>query len=201
MLKKIVASGKEITPSKIVCVGRNYVDHIHELGNDVPDEMVLFIKPNSSIGCQFPESIEDIHYECELCFLVKDGSFSHVGVGLDLTKRRVQKILKEKGLPWERAKAFDGSALFSEFVKFNPETQNLMFGLSINGELTQQGDVHLMVHKPQDILREITSFMSLEDGDVVMTGTPKGVGSVNITDSFNAFLYDGDKLLIEKSWN
>ena len=123
-MNQVLYDGLPITPSKIVCVGRNYVEHIQELNNDVPDQMVLFIKPNSAISptlrCYHQEPL---HYETELCFMVVDGAFKAASVGLDLTKRQLQSQLKIKGLPWERAKGFDGSALFSEFVSIPQESE------------------------------------------------------------------------------
>src|SRR6187401_2848464 len=113
----IKVDGVSVYPSKILCVGRNYVAHIRELGNDVPDTMVVFNKPNSAITGTLRSRIGDeaLHYEGELAFAVKKGKLVAVGFGLDLTRRGLQTALKEKGLPWERAKAFDGAALFSEF--------------------------------------------------------------------------------------
>ncbi|MGL5358272.1 MAG: fumarylacetoacetate hydrolase family protein, partial [Shewanella sp.] len=112
------AADNAIYPTKIVCIGRNYVDHIHELGNEIPEDMVVFVKPNSAITTQLHSQHqgEALHYEAELCFLFQGGRFSHVAVGLDLTKRALQNQLKAKGLPWERAKAFDGAALLSPFI-------------------------------------------------------------------------------------
>jgi 2-keto-4-pentenoate hydratase/2-oxohepta-3-ene-1,7-dioic acid hydratase in catechol pathway len=200
-----------ITPSKILCIGRNYVDHIHELANEVPDQMVVFFKPNSAITAVLKSHhLNDIlHYEAELCFLYQSGEFSSVALGLDLTKRAVQSQLKAKGLPWERAKSFDGSAVFSDFIAIEKEQMdNLSLTLSINGELTQQGGVPLMMIKPAEILKELTQFVSLEDGDIVMTGTPKGVGVINSKDTFvgSVLLSEGvdtnttPKELISKKW-
>ncbi|MDG1121177.1 MAG: fumarylacetoacetate hydrolase family protein, partial [Glaciecola sp.] len=116
-MQQIRVEGQSVTPSKIVCIGRNYVDHINELGNEMPTEPVIFIKPNSAITDTITFDLqEDIHYEAELTFVVQGGALSGVGIGLDLTKRAVQSQLKAKGLPWERAKAFDGSAVLSDFV-------------------------------------------------------------------------------------
>jgi 2-keto-4-pentenoate hydratase/2-oxohepta-3-ene-1,7-dioic acid hydratase in catechol pathway len=180
-------SPQRITPSKVVCIGRNYVDHIKELANEMPDEMVVFLKPNSAISTVlFSHHNEDVlHYEAELSFLYQAGCFSAVAFGLDLTKREVQGMLKAKGLPWERAKAFDCSAVFSDFVSIEQkDISQLSLSLNINTELKQQGGVNLMMVKPDDILKELQSFISLEDGDIVMTGTPKGVGVINKTDDF-----------------
>ncbi|PKI13918.1 fumarylacetoacetate hydrolase family protein [Colwellia sp. 12G3] len=180
-------TSQEVTPSKIVCIGRNYVDHIKELANEIPDEMVVFIKPNSAISSTLLAKHNDdvLHYEAELSFLYQGGKFTAVALGLDLTKREVQGTLKAKGLPWERAKAFDKSAVFSDFISIEQENiQQLNLSLMINNELKQLGGVNLMMAKPDDILTELQTFLSLEDGDIVMTGTPKGVGVITPSDNF-----------------
>jgi 2-keto-4-pentenoate hydratase/2-oxohepta-3-ene-1,7-dioic acid hydratase in catechol pathway len=179
-----------VTPSKIVCIGRNYVDHIYELGNDIPDDMVVFLKPNSAITDTLRSELDEtLHYEAELCFMVKDGQFSAVGVGLDMTKRELQGKLKKQGLPWERSKAFDGSALFSEFVPMTGDPQDWCFQLSIDNVLTQLGHQQLMTYQPKAMFAAISEFMSLNDGDIVMTGTPKGVGAVCTNTSFEISLW------------
>ncbi|MCG9711622.1 fumarylacetoacetate hydrolase family protein [Shewanella insulae] len=192
---------QQVTPSKIVCVGRNYVEHIKELNNEMPEEMVLFVKPNSAISeTLLSTDQEPLHYEAELCFLVKAGRFEGVGVGLDLTKRQLQSRLKTKGLPWERAKSFDGAALFSEFVPFDGDLDSFSFRLIVDGELRQQGDVALMLNSPEAMLAEIASFMTLEDGDILMTGTPKGVGQIAKGERFTLELYQGERQLVSQSW-
>ncbi|GAA0790294.1 MULTISPECIES: fumarylacetoacetate hydrolase family protein [Pseudomonadati] len=186
----------QVTPSKIICIGRNYVEHIHELGNDIPDEMVVFIKPNSAINNQL-NSVhlqQALHYEAELCFVVENGLFTAVGLGLDLTKRQLQSQLKSKALPWERAKAFNGSAVFTDFLSIkdvNPQNGNWSFSLTIDGQLTQLGHSQLMIYSPSDILADISDFLSLENGDIVMTGTPKGVGEVSSGRVFELTLWHG----------
>jgi 2-keto-4-pentenoate hydratase/2-oxohepta-3-ene-1,7-dioic acid hydratase in catechol pathway len=185
-----------LTPSKVICIGRNYVDHIKELANEIPDEMVVFLKPNSAINNVLTAKHNDdvLHYEAELSFLYQGGKFTAVGLGLDLTKREVQGKLKAKGLPWERAKAFDNSAIFSDFVSIEQEgIQRLNLSLMINDAPKQQGSVNLMMTKPADILRELQTFMSLEDGDIVMTGTPKGVGVIGKNDNFTGQVYLSQK--------
>lgn len=190
-----------ITPSKVVCIGRNYVDHIHELGNEIPEEMVVFIKPNSAISTELSSfHQEQLHYEGELCFLVKNKAFVAVGFGLDLTKRTLQSNLKSKGLPWERAKAFNGSAVFSEFVAIDDISEQFTLELDINSDLIQHGGVELMLYKPSDILAELTTFLELQDGDIVMTGTPKGVGLVNQGDRFTARVLLSNQPLLNASW-
>ncbi|MAG76785.1 MAG: 2-keto-4-pentenoate hydratase [Colwelliaceae bacterium] len=199
-MKSIKFNGKEIQPSKVVCVGRNYVEHIKELNNEMPTEPVIFIKPNSAISNNLhTNETEEIHYEGEICFLINNGQIQGVGFGLDLTKRKVQSTLKNKGLPWERAKAFDKSAVFSEFVDCG-ELQSYRMELYINNELIQVANYDLMIHKPDALLNDITQFLTLEDGDIIMTGTPKGVGVVKLGDKFTAKLFSNDNLIIESSW-
>ncbi|WP_144214622.1 fumarylacetoacetate hydrolase family protein [Shewanella donghaensis] len=185
-----------VTPSKVVCIGRNYVDHIKELGNEVPSDMVVFLKPNSAIAEELIAfHQEPIHYETELCFLIKDGEYSAVGIGLDLTKRAMQSLLKQQQLPWERAKAFNGSAVFSDFIPLNlldkKASSHWCFELSINGKVIQVGHSDLMMYSAETIKKSVAEFISLEDGDIIMTGTPKGVGVVNEGDVFKVRLWTG----------
>ena len=201
MPNPVIVDGQEIIPSKVICIGRNYVEHIHELGNEMPTDMVVFIKPNSSISNQLHSfHQETLHYEGELCFVYEQGRFSAVGFGLDLTKRGLQSELKEKRLPWERAKAFDGSAVFSEFSKIKTIDDSFTLELMIDNTVVQQGGVSLMMYKPEEILNELQKFMTLEDGDVVMTGTPKGVGEVIAGEVFEGRVYGDDQLLARGSW-
>ena len=205
-MNKISVGNRKITPSKIVCVGRNYVAHIEELNNEIPQEIVFFLKPNSALSeelhsfHQVPFHQEPLHYEAELCFLYEDGRFSAVGLGLDITKRALQSQLKEKGLPWERAKAFDGSAVFSPFVEIPSISENLQLELAINKKIIQSGSIHLMIHKPDEIVSELLTFMSLNEGDVVMTGTPKGVGVINKDDVFVGRVMDGGEVMTRVEW-
>lgn len=195
-------NGREITPSKIVCVGRNYVAHIEELGNEIPEEMVIFNKPNSAISDILRSQMdsEELHYEGELAFAVSGGAFHAVGFGLDLTKRSLQSTLKEKGLPWERAKAFDGAALFSEFVPLPADISSLSLQLEVDGELRQAGGVDLMMYKPATVLRELQRFTTLEDGDIVMTGTPAGVGQIRTGECFCGRVLADGRVLAEAHW-
>ena len=200
-MNEVILKGKSLYPSKIVCVGRNYVEHVEELNNEIPSEPVIFIKPNSAISNQlYINAHHPVHYEAELCFVVESGVIAGVGVGLDLTKRELQTVLKNKGLPWERAKAFDHSVVFTQFVAVPRNLSSLRMTLSINGKSVQHASVDLMMHKPLELLHEVNSFLTLEDGDVLMTGTPKGVGKVNLGDIYSVELSCGDKVLIEKEW-
>jgi 2-keto-4-pentenoate hydratase/2-oxohepta-3-ene-1,7-dioic acid hydratase in catechol pathway len=200
-MQTITVGGRAMTPSKIVCIGRNYAAHIEELGNEIPDDMVVFIKPNSAIGqTLYAELGERLHFEGELAFVIQDNKLAAVGFGLDLTKRALQSKLKQKGLPWERAKAFDGAALFSEFVALPPDINTLSLKLTINGEIRQHGGVPLMMYPPNTIVSELASFTTLEDGDIIMTGTPAGVGEVSKGDTFTGAVLAGDQLLVSTSW-
>ena len=207
---KSVTNSQQIKPSKVVCVGRNYVDHIAELNNELPTSMVVFFKPNSAISEKLvaEHNHESLHYEAELSFLYQSGKFTAVALGLDLTKRALQSQLKNKGLPWERAKAFDGSAIFSQFEAIQQNDINqLQLLLTVNGVDKQQGGVSLMILRPDQILKELQTFITLEDGDIVMTGTPAGVGKINRNDYFTGKVYVNNSLsltpkqaLIEYSW-
>lgn len=200
-MKHIRLDGKKVYPSKIVCIGRNYVDHIKELGNEMPKEPVIFLKPNSAISAEVHAGESGaIHYEGELSFVINAGELAGVGFGLDLTNREKQSALKAKGLPWERSKAFDGAAVFSEFVSIDGDPAGLRLELYINDHLAQRGGYDLMINKPQDILAEINDFMSFEDGDLVMTGTPAGVGPLKPGDRFVGRVFEDDTLLVEADW-
>ena len=200
-MKSIHFDGREYQPSKIVCIGQNYVEHIRELGNEIPSQPVIFIKPNSAIsGSVCTHEVDPVHHEGEIAFVVIGGELAGVGFGLDLTKREIQTGLRKKGLPWERSKAFDGSAVFSEFVSTGGDLVNLRLELWINGRLAQQGGYDLMMNKPWAILDEVGSFLTFEDGDVIMTGTPKGVGPINTGDTMTGKIFAGQELLVQDSW-
>ncbi|MDE1328850.1 fumarylacetoacetate hydrolase family protein [Vibrio aestuarianus] len=193
---------QRISPSKVLCIGRNYVEHIKELNNAIPEQMVVFNKPNTSITTTLTSfHQESLHYETEICFLVENGKYSAVGLGLDLTKRELQSKLKAKGLPWERAKAFDGSAVFSRFVPLDGiDINSLQLELFINCVRVQCGGVNQMLYSPTAILEELKSYTSLRDGDVIMTGTPQGVGEVHRGDVFLGRLKSAQETLIEIEW-
>ena len=199
-MKSVEFENELVCPSKIVCVGRNYIDHITELNNTMPDQPVIFIKPNSSVSCVLRSEQGGLHYEGELSFLIREDKIFGVGFGLDLTKRALQTTLKQKGLPWERAKAFDGSAVLSQFVTLEDDISELSLRLSINGEAKQIGGVEDMLYSPQVLLREAQSFLTFEENDILMTGTPAGVGLVNRGDVFLGQVFLGDKLLLEHEW-
>ena len=200
-MKTVLLDNQPITPSKIVCIGRNYVDHISELGNEVPTEMVVFIKPNCAISTQLSAFHQEaLHYEGELSVVYRGGKFVAVGFGLDLTKRQLQTELKAKGLPWERAKSFRGGAVFSQFVSITTIDDTLSLELTIDNTLTQAGGVSLMLYKPEKIIEQLLQFIDLNDGDIVMTGTPKGGGVIKAGAVFDAKVIQGDKTLVTASW-
>jgi len=187
-----------IMNNKIVCVGRNYVEHVKELNNKMPSEPVYFMKPFSSISDDIKlPGYSPMHYEGEICFLI--GETLKVGFGFDFTLREVQSELKKKGLPWERAKAFKGAAVFSDFVYFE-NIDDLGLEVYKNGELIQKAGVELMIYKPEFLFEDIERIFGLNDGDIVMTGTPKGVGVVNRGDEFEGRILEGDKVLVSKKW-
>ncbi len=193
------------TPGKIVCVGRNYLEHIQELENEIPDEAVFFIKPGTALShlcqtCEIPTYRGEIHYECELALLITQkltrASAEHsldavggYGLALDLTLRQLQSELKEKGLPWEKAKAFDGSCPLSplKMVDGNFSSRH-RFNFSINGKLRQTGDSRLMIRDSAHLLAEISQWFTLMPGDVVLTGTPAGVGILSEGDELELVL-------------
>ncbi len=200
-MKNVKFKNENVCPSKIVCIGKNYTEHIKELNDEIPEQQVIFIKPNSSISNDIYSIKNDvIHYEGEISFLIKSGEINGVGFGLDLTKREVQSKLKAKGLPWERSKAFDKAAVFSEFIPFSGNINDLRLELYINGRLAQSGGCNLMINKPAQILNEIKSFISLEDNDIIMSGTPKGVGPIESGDRFHGKIFEGEKLIVESLW-
>lgn len=191
---------------KIICVGRNYVEHAKELHNEVPREPILFLKPETSLlrphlPFFYPDFSSNIHYEVELvlriCKLGKNiqskfasNYYDKIGLGLDFTARDLQDELKTKGLPWEKAKAFDGSAFVSDFFDIsdfkNPEDIN--FSLQKNGKAVQNGNSKNMIFNFNDLIAEISKYFTLKIGDMIFTGTPAGVGPVSINDELEGFL-------------
>ena len=193
---------------KIICVGRNYTDHIKELENNKPKEPVLFLKPDSSIILNnkpffIPDFSQNIHYELELIIKISrlgkhiQEKFSHkyydfIGLGIDFTARDLQSDLKSKGLPWEKSKAFDGSCFISKWInksEFN-DVNNLNFNLNKNGKTVQKTNSKLMLWKVDELISYISTFFTLKIGDVIFTGTPAGVGNVSIGDNLEGFIED-----------
>jgi 2-keto-4-pentenoate hydratase/2-oxohepta-3-ene-1,7-dioic acid hydratase in catechol pathway len=202
LLKTVHFNQEAIVPSKIVCIGKNYVEHIEELNDEQAEQPVIFIKPNSAISDTiYFHATDRVDYEAEIAFLIRNGQLTAVAIGLDLTKRLLQRELKNAGLPWERSKAFDHSAIFSQFVPCPDDTMSLRLELWINNELRQVANEALMLTRPVAILSEIASFMTLIDNDIVMTGTPKGVGPIQKDDKIIGKLYQDDTLIVEQEWH
>ncbi|MDD1795767.1 fumarylacetoacetate hydrolase family protein [Enterovibrio sp. ZSDZ42] len=191
---------------KVVCIGRNYVEHAQELNNPVPDEPVLFIKPSTALvgtssNVVLRAELAPIHYEAELSVLI-DKPLTHasaldvqdaiagIGVALDLTRREAQSALKEKGLPWEISKAFDGSCVQSPFVsvKKTDDLSAIQYGLDLNGAPRQRGNTALMITPIISLICHLTQYFTLLPGDIVLTGTPKGVGQLHHGDSLSLSL-------------
>lgn len=193
---------------KIICVGRNYAEHIAELHNENPDSPVIFLKPETAqikLGEPFfyPSFSKDIHHEVELVVKINrvgkniEERFAHkyydeIGVGIDFTARDLQSELKKKGLPWELAKAFNGSAPVSEFIPISEfeDIQNINFSLDVNGERRQTGNSSLMLYRINYLISFISQYFMLKKGDLIFTGTPKGVSSVQIGDKLTAYIED-----------
>ena len=185
---------------KIICVGRNYVDHIKELNNQRPDSPVIFLKPETSIINKkhpffIPNFSKDVQYEVEI--LVKINRlgkaistefshkyYNHIGLGIDFTARDIQNILKNKGLPWEKSKAFDGSALIGKWINKSeiPDLTNISFNLEKNGNIVQVGNTSKMLWNIDELISEISKYFTLKIGDIIFTGTPDGVGRVDEND-------------------
>ena len=199
-MQRVVLEGKMVEPSKVVCVGRNYVEHIKELDNEMPIKPVIFCKPNSAITDSLRVFDDPVRYEAEIVFIAAKEGFVGVGVGLDLTKVKEQEYLKFKGLPWERAKAFDRSAVMSPFVAYSGDGSDLEMKLFIDGGLRQYAAYELMIHKPMVLKQEIDAFMTFEEGDLLMTGTPKGVGGYKKGDRFSVKLIKDGKTILEHQW-
>ena len=194
-------NGKPVRPGKVICVGKNYAAHISEMDSVPAENMVVFMKPATSIGTELHAVLDEpLHYEGEICLLVQHDNIAGIGFGLDLTKRKTQSKLKAAGLPWERSKAFTGSALFSEFVQAPEDLSQLGLELRINEALRQKGDVSLMLYPLAVILEELRQFLTLEDGDIIMTGTPAGVGPVQSGECFDGRVLAGEQVLAQAVW-
>lgn len=197
---------------KIICIGRNYVAHARELNNEVPDNPVFFMKPDSALVINnrpffYPEFSNDVHHELEVVIRINrlgrsieeqfaGRYYSEVALGVDFTARDLQAEQKKRGLPWEIAKGFDYSAPVSEFFpveKFG-DIHNLSFRLDLNGKTVQDGNTSLMIFSFEKIISYVSRFMTLKTGDLIYTGTPAGVGPVAINDRLEAYL-EGKKLM------
>ena len=199
---------------KILCVGRNYIEHAKELGNAVPENPVIFSKPDTALlknGEPFyiPSFSNDVHHEIELVIKInKVGKkiqekfarnyFSEIGLGIDFTARDKQNELKAKGLPWELAKAFDGSAPIGNFINIqNIDLKNIDFSLQKNGQLVQQGNTSQMIFSFEQIVSFVSQYFTLKVGDLIYTGTPAGVSQVNIGDHLEGFIGNESMLICE----
>jgi len=204
--------GRDIPVGKVVCIGRNYAEHIKELGNQTPDKPVIFIKPASAIlpsggTIVIPNYADDCHHEIELAVLIgksaknvtaaeAPGYVSGYAVALDLTLRDVQSAQKSKGLPWEIAKAFDTSCPISDFVPAGQVTdpQNLQLKLTVSGEVRQDGNTRDMMRSIAELIAAASSYFTMEEGDILLTGTPSGVGRIASGDQLEASIEQVGKL-------
>ena len=193
---------------KFLCIGRNYVEHAKELGNEVPEEPVIFMKPQSALLQQnmpfyYPAFTNELHYECEVVLRIsKNGRciseatahqyYDAISVGIDFTARDVQSELKKKGLPWEKAKAWDNSAVLGNWnpIAADLDRNKIAFSMKKNNELVQSGNTGDMIHSFDQIIAHVSNYFSLNIGDVIFTGTPKGVGECSVGDELEGFLGD-----------
>ncbi|WP_338770166.1 fumarylacetoacetate hydrolase family protein [Bernardetia sp. ABR2-2B] len=200
---------------KILCIGRNYADHIAELKNERPTEPVIFLKPDTAIlknndPFYHPDFSQDIHHEVELLLRIcKEGKhieekfaasyYDKIGLGIDFTARDLQSKAKEKGLPWDIAKGFNGSAPISEWLELSDirDINSIDFHLEVNGETRQKGNNELMIWNFDEIIAYISKFFTLKIGDIIFTGTPAGVGKVNIGDKLEGFIREKKMLDFE----
>ena len=200
---------------KIICIGRNYVDHVKELNSNLPTEPVFFLKPDTCIINRnqpffYPEFSKEIHYETELVVRInKVGKhiqqkfantyYDELTVGIDFTARDIQRQCQQKGLPWEISKGFDGAAPIGKFVKKDcfDSIQNINLKLNINNQTIQQGNTKDMIFSVDTIISYVSKFITLKMGDIIFTGTPSGVGPVKIGDRLEAFLNDQSLLKVD----
>ena len=191
---------------KIICIGRNYAKHIEELKNERPESPVIFMKPDTAIlpkktPFYIPDFSDDVHHEVEILVKINkvgkyiDAKFAHkyydeIGLGIDFTARDVQATLKEKGLPWEISKAFDGSAIIGDFISKNNfiSVENITFELIKNGQSVQKGNTAQMIWKIDEIISYVSQFFTLKKGDIIFTGTPDGVSKVSPNDVLEGFI-------------
>ncbi len=200
---------------KIICIGRNYTEHIEELNNEKPREPVIFIKPDSAVlpkqqDFYIPEFTQEVHYEVEVLVKIKKVGkhiaekfaptyYDEVGIGIDFTARDLQQELKSKGLPWEKSKGFDGAAVIGKWLpkdKFE-DLNNLNFELRKNGELVQMGNTSHMLWKIDELIAYISKYFTLKKGDIIFTGTPAGVGRISSNDYLSASLEKEELLSVK----
>ena len=200
---------------KLICIGRNYTDHIKELDNEKPTDPVVFLKPDTSILLKkqpffIPDFSDDVHHEVEVLVKINkvgkhiDKKFAHkyydeIGLGIDFTARDLQAQLKAKGLPWEKAKAFDGAAVIGKWLpksKFQ-NLNNINFSLKKNEEIVQSGNTELMLWKMDELIEYVSKYFTLKIGDIIFTGTPAGVGKVFAEDQLKGYLGDVEMFSIK----
>jgi acylpyruvate hydrolase len=197
---------------KIICIGRNYAEHAKEMKSEVPKEPVFFMKPDTALIIRnqpffIPDFSQEIHHEVELVLKINrvgkniEERFAHkyygeIGIGIDFTARDLQAKCKEKGLPWEKAKAFDGAAPLGTFIKKETfsDLRNINFHLNINGKTVQKGNTADLLFSFDQVIAYVSQFITLKKGDLIYTGTPEGVGPVKTNDRLEAFI-EGEKLL------
>ncbi|WP_027880097.1 fumarylacetoacetate hydrolase family protein [Mesoflavibacter zeaxanthinifaciens] len=200
---------------KLICIGRNYTKHIEELQNERPTEPVVFIKPDTAILLKkqpffIPDFSEDVHYEVEVLVKINrvgkhiDKKFAHkyydkVGLGIDFTARDLQQKLKEKGLPWEKAKSFDGAAVIGNWIDKSEisDINNLNFSLQKNEITVQKGNTSHMLYKIDEIIEYVSKYFTLKIGDIIFTGTPAGVGKVVVDDALKGYIEDKEMFSIK----
>ncbi|WP_024771299.1 fumarylacetoacetate hydrolase family protein [Aquimarina macrocephali] len=191
---------------KLICIGRNYTDHIEELENERPENPVVFMKPDTSILLKkqpffIPDFSDDIHHEVEVLIKINkvgkhiDKKFAHkyydeISLGIDFTARDLQAKLKAKGLPWEKAKAFDGAAVIGAWVSKDKydDIDSIDFRLEKNGNIAQQGNTRLMLWKINELIEYVSKYFTLKIGDIIFTGTPAGVGAVKPNDTLTGYI-------------
>src|SRR5580692_10527467 len=189
---------------KIFCLGRNYVAHAKELNNEIPEEPIVFMKPKSALlqahtPFYYPEFTNELHYECELVLRISNKYYDAITVGIDFTARDLQNELKEKGLPWEKAKAWDNSAAIGKWIPMTniKNKKDINFCLYKNKELMQQGNSGLMINGFDKVVAYISTYFSVNIGDLVFTGTPAGVGECVVGDELEGFIEDDSLFTIE----
>jgi len=200
---------------KLICIGRNYTDHIKELENEKPTDPVVFLKPDTSILLKkqpffIPDFSDEVHHEVEILVKIKkvgkhiDKKFAHkyydeIGLGIDFTARDLQAQLKAKGLPWEKAKAFDGAAVVGKWLPKSmfQDLNNLNFSLKKNSEVVQTGNTQLMLWKIDELIEYVSKYFTLKIGDIIFTGTPAGVGKVFANDELKGYIEDQEMFSIK----
>ncbi len=200
---------------KLICIGRNYTDHIKELENEKPTDPVVFLKPDTSILLKkqpffIPDFSDEVHHEVEVLVKIKkvgkhiDKKFAHkyydeIGLGIDFTARDLQAQLKAKGLPWEKAKAFDGAAVVGKWLPKSEfqDLNNLNFSLKKNSEVVQTGNTQLMLWKIDELIEYVSKYFTLKIGDIIFTGTPAGVGKVFANDELKGYIEDQEMFSIK----